>query len=100
MDPISCLSLASNVAQLIDFSFKIYSGTRQLYEKCQVYQASETTKKSLVLCKECSKIADGMITQLKNSEVAQKQNCLKSVGQVLKSMWSSKEPAEAEKKLA
>ncbi|CAG8983348.1 hypothetical protein HYALB_00000515 [Hymenoscyphus albidus] len=57
-------------------------------------------KELLVLCKECGRVADEMITQLKNFEITPKQNLLKSVGHVLKSMWSSKELAEAEKKLA
>lgn len=130
MDPITCLSVASNVAQFIDFSFKIYSGTRQLYEDGQLELHGQTAKaikdlssfstamapsiraaeekRSLTqnemeletICQDCSRLANEMVERLKKFEVTRKQNIVKSVGQVLMSMWSKDELEATEKKLA
>lgn len=123
MDPISYLSLANNVSQFIEFSFKTYSGTRQFYvdDRLDVHEQTSKViedlgtfsiemKRSIqampehsaikdnerelkVPCTECSKLADEMLAQLKRFEISQKRNVLKSVRQVLRSMWSSKKLA-------
>lgn len=130
MDPLTCLSVASNVVQFVDFTLKIYSETRQLYKDGQLEVHAQTAKatKDLsnfskemarpiraegenrgltenemeleAICKDCSKLADDMVTRLKKFDITGKGGVLKSVGQVLKSMWSTKELAATEKKLA
>lgn len=130
MDPLTCLSIAGNVVQFIDFSFKIYSDTRQLYEDGRL-QVHDQTKKAVedlskfskslsqstrgqhntggitendveleAICQHCSKLADDMVVRLKKFDVSKKDNVFRSVCQVLKSMWSAEELAKAEKTLA
>jgi hypothetical protein len=130
MDPLTWLAIAGNVVQFIDFSFKIYSDTRQLYEddRLQVHEQTrnaisdlskfsremsrlirverdtsgltENEKELEIICKECSKFADDMVARLRKFDASKKNEVLRSVGLVLKSMWSSKELVEAEKNLA
>src|ERR1700722_10154766 len=94
MDPLTCLSVASNVLQFVDFSFKILSGTLELYEDGQLAVHEQTARaiKDLsnfstqmhrsvriegsfralteneleleTLCKECGVLADDMILRL------------------------------------
>jgi hypothetical protein len=129
MDPLTSLSVASSVVQFVDFTFKIYSETRQLYEdgKLEVHAQASKAVKDLAgftkemgrsirvdgklrkltenetqfeeICKDCTKLADKMTARLKEFEVTRKGEILKSVGHVFKSMWSAKELAELEKKL-
>ncbi|CZR53594.1 related to small s protein [Phialocephala subalpina] len=130
MDPLTCLSIAGNVVQFIDFSFKIYSDTRQLYEDGRL-QVHDQTKKAVedlskfskslsqstrgqhntggitendveleAICQHCRKLADDMVVRLKKFDVSKKDNVFRSVCQVLKSMWSAEELAKAEKTLA
>lgn len=130
MDPLTCLSIAGNVVQFIDFSFKIYSDTRQLYEdgRLQVHEQTQKAAEDLskfskslsqssrrqqiigqatendiqlgAICQECTKLADEMVARLRKFDVSKKDNVLKSVCQVLRSMWSSDELAKTEETLA
>jgi hypothetical protein len=50
MDPVTCLSVASTVTQFIDFAFKIYSGTRQLY----VFAQAASSHSMIPAALECS----------------------------------------------
>jgi hypothetical protein len=130
MDPVTCLGVASAVVQLVDFTFRILSGTQQLYDDGQLKvhaQISRVVKdlsglgkeisvsirsnkisRSLTknevelenLCKECGVLAAELITKLKSFEAGDKRSMWVSVGQVFRSIWSKKEIEEMEKRLS
>lgn len=130
MDPVTCLGVASAVVQFVDFTFEILSGAQQLYEDGQLKVHEQTSKvvkdfsnlgkemglslrsakaaRSLTkneaeletICKDCSKLADEMATKLKKFQLTDKRNVWKSVGAVVKSIWSKKELDVMEKKLS
>jgi len=130
MDPLTALSVAGNVVQFVDFTLKIVSETRQLYEEGQLDVHAQTTKaitdlsnfsgemsRSIrseggtrtlseneveleKLCVDCAKLANEMIKQLKKFQAPERRKIWRSVGQVLKSMWSAKEIDAMEKKLS
>ena len=51
MDPVSAFSLACGVVQMIDFSCKLLSKTKELYEKGQTNQHQEIEDQISQLCK-------------------------------------------------
>lgn len=120
MDPISALSLAATVVQLVDFSIKIVSKSSELYRSNGLVenQSIDKATKDLIklndqlkdssvsnsdlqeLCKACGDAADELLTALSKVKVDGKGKAWQSFRKALRSIWSKEEIQELEKRLA
>lgn len=122
MDPISAVSLAGTVVQLVDFSIKIVSKSSELYRSGsdgpvenqsidkatkdltklndQLKDSSVSDSDLLELCKACGDAADELLTALSKVKVDGKGRTWQSFRKALRSIWSKEEIQELEKRLA
>lgn len=121
MDPISAVSLAGTVVQLVDFSIKIVSKTSELYRSSSnglvENQSIDKVTKDLTklnnqlkdsnvgdadlqeLCKACGDAADELLRALSKVKVEGKGRIWQSFRKALISVWSKEGIQELEKRL-
>jgi hypothetical protein len=122
MDPISALSVAGTVVQLVDFSIKIVSKSSELYrlgsdgpvENQSIDKATEDLTKlnnklkdSSVsdpdlqeLCKSCGCAADELLVALSKIKVDGKGRAWQSFRKAFRSIWSKEKIQELENRMA
>lgn len=122
MDPISAISLAGTVVQLVDFSIKIVSKLSELYRSGsdglienqsidkatkdltklndQLKDSSVSDSDLQELCKASGDAADELLTALSKIKVDGKGRTLQSFRKALRSIWSKEKIQGLEKRQA
>ena len=125
LDPLTAIGLVGNIVQFVDFSSRIVSKTRQLYQSADGALTenvdTETVTKDLIelntklqargshtsgisplekLSTACNNVGNELITALGKVKVDGKKGRWKSTRKALRSVWSQEKIEGIEKRLA
>jgi hypothetical protein len=118
------IGLVSNIVQIIDFSGKLLSNSRELYRSSvgalaanvdieaaatrlvllnnKIRDSTSTTSDDVLkrLCESCSSTADELLSALNKVKAEGKKDKWKSIGKALRSVWAKERIAALEERLA
>lgn len=124
MEALVIVGLVSNIIQIVDFSSKLLSVSKEIYRSSSgglaAYADLETATTHLVslnnkikdsitvtsddalkrLCESCSSITDELFAALNKVKVENKKDKWKSIRKALRSIWTKEQIAALEERLA